>query len=546
MTLQQIHVDPDLTFPVFLRAITEQHGDRTALVFGDESWTYRRLYEEVTKFEAALIGLGAGKGTRVALLMGGRPEWVVACFATMSIGAVCIPLSTYEPAVKRHQLLRHADASILILQDRLLRHAYLDDLVEAFPGLAGSEPFYDPRLPYLRHVVHVGDGAVGGQVIGWDDLLARAPGLSPEYLRALEDEIHPTDDSLVIYTSGTSGPSKGVIHTHRSVRVQFDRLPDMFSLRPDDVIWGTYPLFWSAGVAWVLGSAIASGATLVMQEWFDPAEAVRLIEKCGITVIHVTPPQLTQIEEVLDENPADLSSLRIFPRAALAGYTDLPPDRPFGGASLGLTEALTLAAAIPWDSPVELRTSTHGRPLPGMRFKIVDQETGEELPPNTFGEIVFKGTGLMRGYHKVFPEDYLDAEGFYHTNDGGYLDEDGYLHWTGRMSAIIRTNAANVSPGEVESALYENPDVRITSVIGVPDAAVGEAIVAVVVPRDGASLTEDGVKAYLKDRLASYKIPRQIFFVEESDLQMTATSKPVLSHVKALVDARLSGSKVGY
>lgn len=495
--------------------------------------------------ERALLGLGVTKGTRIALIMGNRPEWVIAAFAGMSLGAVTVSLSTYEPAVKLHQLLRHADASIVVLQDRLLRHAYLDDLVAAVPELTSGAPLYSEDLPFLREVIALGDAEDVGHVHAWQSFLDAAPDLSAEYLEAVEGEVHPTDDALVIYTSGTSGPAKGVIHTHRSVSVQFNYIWEQFTLRPDDVLWGTYPLFWSAGAAWLLGAALGAGATLVLEETFNPAEALRLIEAHGVTVMHVTAPQLTALEEAMEAHPADLSSLRIVPRGAFAKYVDLPPDHPFGGASLGLSEALTLASSIPWDSPVELRTTTHGRALPGMSIKVIDPDTGATLPANAFGEIAIKGTRVMRGYHKVFPEDYLDDAGYYRTKDGGYLDDEGYLHWTGRISEVIRTSAANVSPAEVEAALYEHPDIRVASVVGAPDADLGEVIVAVAVARDNSSPSEHEVRTFLKERLASYKVPLRIFFVDADDLQLTATSKPVLSHVKTLVESKMSDPSDG-
>jgi acyl-CoA synthetase (AMP-forming)/AMP-acid ligase II len=540
---QPIHLDPDLTLPAFLRRISGQYRDRTALIFNDERWSYRRLVDEVTRMEAALLGLGATKGTRIAVVMGARPEWVVAVFAAMSIGAVAVPISTFEPPKKRDELLRHADASIVIVQDQLLRHRYLDDLLTAHPRLdePGTDLLFDEGLPYLRHVIHLGEGS-RGRVLSWDDALSTAPALPAGYLDSLHGEVHPTDDALIIYTSGTSGVPKGVIHAHRSAAIQFDRLHVEFTTTQDDVVWGTYPLFWSAGTAWVLGGTLGIGATLVMQEWFDPAEAVRLIEKYRVTVIHITPNQIAELEEILEQQPADISSLRIFPRGSLTDYVSAPPDHPFGGASLGLTETMTLAASVPWDAPVELRRETHGKPLPGTVMKIIAPETGETLPTGELGEIAIKGTTLMKAYNKAFPETYLDAAGYYRTKDAGYFDDEGWLHWTGRMTEVIRTNAANVSPAEVEAALYENPAVKVAAVVGVPDESLGELVVACVVPKADASLTGDDVRAQLKGRLATYKIPARVFVLEESELELTATGKVVLSNVRSVVAARMGSA----
>ena len=535
------HLDAELTFPKWLRRTCELHADRPALVFGEETWSYRRLGEEVSKLEAALLGLGATKGTRIAIVIGMRPEWVISTFAAMCIGAVAIPLSTYEPAEKREQLLRHADATILILQDQMLRHRYLDDLLAAHPGIQEDRPgpYLDPELPYLRHVIHVGGGESRGRLLSWDDALANSPALPGGYLESVEREIHPTDDALIIYTSGTSGVPKGVIHAHRSLAIQFDRLPREFTTTPEDVIWGTFAFFWSAGIAWILGAALAVGAKLVLQEHFDPVEALELIEKHGITVAQITPQHAGELEQALGQHPSDLSSLRILPRSSLSDHLGLPADYPCGGASLGLSETLTLAASIPWDAPVELRRHTHGRPLPGTSMKIIDPETGAQLPVGEHGEIAIKGTTLMKGYNKMFPETYLDDCGYYRTKDGGYLDERGYLHWTGRMSQVIRTNNVLVSPAEVEAALHNLAGVTVAAVTGVPDETYGELVVACVVPAAGATLTAAGVRAELRDHLATYKIPSRIFFVEESELPMTATGKPVLDSLKNLVTARI-------
>jgi fatty-acyl-CoA synthase len=528
-----------LTVPAFLRRACASRSDDVALVFEGEAWTYARLHEEVLRMEAALLGLGAGKGTRVAVLMGGRPEWVVAVFAAIGIGAVAVPISTYEPAGQRHQLLRHCDAAILLLQDRLLGHAYLDDLLAAHPGLTEPDA-YLPELPYLRHVVHLGDGRGGGRVLTWDEALERAPVPPPGYLEALEEELHPADDALIIYTSGTSGAAKGVLHSHRAAALQFDRLPGQFSITAEDVVWGSYPLFWSAGIAWVLGASLAAGATLILQEVFDPADAVALIERHRVTVAHATPLQLGEIEEVLDRHPADVSSLRILPRGCLTRHLPRPDDAPFGGASLGLTETLTLATSIPWDAPVELRLTTSGRALPGTTVKIVDPDTGATLPVGESGEIALKGSTLMKGYNKRLPETYLDPDGYYRTGDAGSLDADGYLHWTGRLTQMIRTNSANVSPGEVEAALYELDGVKVAAALGAPDPDYGEVVVACVVPKADAILSEDEVRAELKAKLAAYKIPRRVLMLDEDELEMTATGKPRLERLRELVSTRLA------
>jgi fatty-acyl-CoA synthase len=178
-------------------------------------------------------------------------------------------------------------------------------------------------------------------------------------------------------------------------------------------------------------------------------------------------------------------------------------------------------------------------------MKIIDAETGETLAPGESGEVAIKGTTLMTSYNKMFPETYLDDSGFYRTKDSGYLDADGYLHFTGRMSQVIRTNSAMVSPSEVELALLVHPDIKVASVVGVPDEELGELVVACVVPLGRAALEESEIRAGLRTRLAAYKIPSRIFVVAESDIPRTGTGKPMLEHVKTLAAGLMSAQPKG-
>ena len=259
----------------------------------------------------------------------------------------------------------------------------------------------------------------------------------------------------------------------------------------------------------------------------------------GVSVLHATPVHLAELEAAAATHPTDVSSIRLVTRGSLVDLVPRPDDAPSGGASLGLSETMTLATSIPWDSPVELRLSTNGRPLPGTLAKIIDPQTGAALATGEHGEVALKGTTLMKGYHKAFPETYLDGSGFYRTGDGGFLDEDGYLHWTGRISQLIRTNSANVSPAEVENALHEIPEVKLAVVFGTPDASLGEVVVACVVRKAGAELSEGDLRARLKQKLAGYKIPRHVLFLEDDELEMTSTGKARLGSLREMAAQRL-------
>jgi len=210
------------------------------------------------------------------------------------------------------------------------------------------------------------------------------------------------------------------------------------------------------------------------------------------------------------------------PLAKLAGIEkdEWGPD-----AAYGLSETFTIVTALPASAPVEKRRASHGAPLPGNVVRIVDPETGRELPRGEAGEIAVKGATLMRGYAKVEPELVFDAEGFFRTQDGGWIDESGELHWTGRLSNLVKTGGANVSPVEVESALASHPELRAALAVGVPHPTLGEALVLCVVPREGAHPEEAEIRSFLAGKLAAYKVPRCVLFFGADELAYTGSQK---------------------
>ena len=369
-------------------------------------------------------------------------------------------------------------------------------------------------------------------------------GVEDELLEAMGREVGPSDDGVIIYTSGTTAHPKGVLHLQRAPVIQSWRFAELMNLSPDDVVWTAQPFFWTAGMTMSLGATFAAGARLVLQETFEPEGALALIESERATTLHAWPHQ----EKALAEHPAakttDFSSVEkvefASPLAPLAG---LEKDEWGTYGSYGLSETFTLCSALPSSAPADLRRETSGRPLPGMSIRIVDPETGVVLPRGEKGEIAVKGATLMRGYYKVDPSVYLDADGFFHTQDGGWLDEDGYLHWTGRLSNLIKTGGANVSPMEVEAALAPSDEIRIGLAVGVPHPVLGEAIVLCAVRAAGAGLDEASreaeIRAAMREKLAAYKVPKRVLFFDAEELEYTANQKIQVGPLREAALARL-------
>jgi len=519
--------DPErLTLPRFLEDVTARHGERTALVHRGSRIRYRELAEAVRRAAAALVAAGVVKGARVGLLLPNRPDFVVELFAATALGAVVVPVNTFARPGERDHILRHGDVSLLLMTAGLAGRDYRRELLEAHPELATALPgrLRLRALPQLRRIVCL-DGPGEGGIEGPEALSGPAPeaeALLPELAR----EIHPSDDALLIYTSGTTALPKGVIHRQRAPVIQSWRFAEHLRLDPSDRVLTTQPFFWTAGLCMSLGASLAAGAELHLQERFVPEEVLACIEEEGITALFAWPHQ----EQALGEHPEvarrKLHTLRrIRFGTPLAERAGLRENRWGPDASYGLSETFTIVSSLPADTKAQERAACSGRPLPGCEIRIVDPKTGVHLPPGAHGEIAVRGLTLMRGYAKVDPELVFDPDGFFRTGDGGSLDEEGRLHWTGRLTRLIKTGGANVSPLEVEEALRGFPGIQEAAALGVPHPTLGEALVLCAVAAGGPPPGEAEVLAHLRERLAAYKVPRRVLFLDPGEVSRTGTDK---------------------
>ena len=536
-----------LTLSGFLLEVTRRYPEREALAFhgpdGVVRWTYRDLEREARRVARAVLGAGAGKDARVAILMGNRPEWVAALYGVALAGAVAVPLNTYFEPPELDYVLRHSDAALLLTQTRLLGHRYVEQLAALCPELMTAVPgrLRSPRFPYLRRVVAVGLDEGGGAAEPWEAFLRSGDDVLEDVLDAASAEVTPADHAVVIYTSGTTAVPKGVLHPHRGPAIQSWRFAQQLRLDPSVRVWSAFPFFWSAGLVMVIGATLAAGGCIVLQEHFEPGEALHLLESERVTSPHAWPHQLAELEDHPDWSRVDLSSIRhceaftSFGRHPTVHVEDAWSPR----AAYGLSETCTIISSLPCDTPREIRERSQGAILPGNLVRIVDRDRGEALPVDAIGEITVKGTTLMLGYVKKLPEECFDEDGFFHTGDAGYVDGDGYLHWTGRMTDMIKTGGANVSPVEIEETLLRHPGLKAALAIGVPDAKLGEMVVLCAVAHDGVLLDEDDVRGFLRGRVASYKIPRRVLFFDEDELSLTGNAKIRSDELRKLAMQRL-------
>jgi len=528
----------------FLEDVAARHGERAAFRFEGRTTHYDDLAREARALARGLIGAGVAKGAHVGLLVANRPEWAIGAFAAGMIGAVVVPISTLATKAEREYILRHSDVSVLLLQRSLRSRDFLEELFTEHPELEEGSPgrLLCPALPQLRRLVCLGSERSRGGAESWQEVVESGADVPDALLDAAIAELSPSEDGMLIYTSGTTAHPKGVLHRQRAPVIQSWRFAELMGLRADDRVFTAQPFFWTAGLAMSLGATLAAGACLLLQEIFEPASALELIERERATVITAFPHQEKTLGEHASAAGRDLSSIRLSrfssPLAKLAGI-----DEDVWGidASYGLSETFTIAAMLPADTPSEIRRGSSGRALAGNEIAIVDPESGARLPVGAHGEIAVRGATLMRGYYKVEPEHVFDRDGFFRTQDGGSLDADGHLHWTGRLSGLIKTGGANVSPVELERVLAAYPGLRVAAAVGVPHPTLGEVLVLCAVPLAGApNPDEAAIQAFVRERLAPYKVPRRVLLFSERDFQYTANQKAQLAPLREMALRRLA------
>ena len=498
-----------LTLGGLLQEATARHHRRPAMAFDGQSWTYDDFERDVRRLAGGLLAAGARHGTHVAVVMGNRPEWVEAAFAVALIGGVLVPVNTFYEPPELEYVLDHSDAEVVLVQPEIARRP-IADMIDK---LAANHP-------RVRHVACL-------ETPSWDSLLAGADDVSDSQLDAAASRVSAQDDAVIFYTSGTTARPKGVLHAHQPPALQSWRFAQHLCLDPDARVWSAFPFFWTAGFCMVMGATLAAGGCLVLQDHFDPGDALRLLEAERVTTPHAWPHQLAAMEDHPDWARHDLSSVRqveaftSFGRHPTVHVEDAWSPR----AAYGLTETFTIISSLPCNTPPDERIGS-GLVLPGNVVRIVD------------GEICVKGATLMKGYYKVAAEECFDADGFFHTGDAGELDDAGYLYWTGRVTDLIKTGGANVSPVEIEEALVRHPGLKAALAVGVPHPTLGEEVVVCAVAHEGNAVDEEDVRTFLRGKIASYKIPRRVVFVADADLDFTGSAKIRTEKLRALAAQR--------
>jgi acyl-CoA synthetase (AMP-forming)/AMP-acid ligase II len=480
------------------------------IVTPDRRMTYGQAETDSARLAQRMLAAGMGKGTRVGLYLPYGQDWVVAWLAASRIGALVMPLATtYRPAEIR-KVLRIGDIDTLLTARVVLGHDMQDMLEASVPGLADAlgPRLFLPETPFLRSVWVIGDPdrAWATQL----DLRAELdpdadPAVTDDVLRAIESEVVPADLAQVTYTSGSSADPKGVVHTHGTVMRATAALA---ALQTADGapprVFCAFPFFWIGGTL-ILGAALHSGATVLVTERFDPGAALDLIEQAQAT--HVL------------GWPTLLQAMRDHPSFAGRTLPDIP------GLTVGPADVALMASPVPGIPAHRGMSETVGN-IASVAYRVVDPETGHDVPEGDEGELWVRGYGLMHGYYKRERADVFDADGWFHTGDRVFL-HDGRAWFVGRTTEMVKSRGANVAPREVELFLEEEFDeVLYAFVLGLPHPEFGEQVAAVLVPAHGRTLDPDDIARRAREQISSYKVPTRIDVWDEPEVPWLGSGKP--------------------
>jgi long-chain acyl-CoA synthetase len=485
-----------------LATITDAHpDDAIALISRGQRTTYGELRRQVGELRGGLIGLGVQPGDRLAMVSGNTWFFAVTYLAALGAGAVVVPLNPSSPAAELAEQLGVVRPKVLVV------------------GPAGREAV----------------GAINTAAVGVEHVLAPA-GVKIDGARSLDDlfggdappVVQRGDDDLaaLLFTSGTSGTPKAAMLTHGSLRAnleQAQRHPGR-AVNADDIVLGVLPLFHIFGLNVVLGLTLYAGAAVILVERFDPVSALDTVANHKVTIVLGAPPMFTAwatmpATELESGDAAPMASVRLVLTGAapLASEVAVAFEQRFGQPlrqGYGLTEASPIVTSSVVDG--EPKPDSIGVPLPGLEVRLVDEE-GEDALAGDAGEIWVRGPNVFAGYwdNAEATAEAINADGWLQTGDIAVADDDGFLFIVDRVKDLIIVSGFNVYPAEVEEALLDHPGIAAVAVVGVKHPYSGEAVKAFVVCEPGQHLEEDEVIEFVADRLARYKCPTKVMFVNE-------------------------------
>ena len=533
---------PDLINVTLGQLLEEQarvNPDVEAVVspYRNVRYTYREFNAICDQVAKGFMAMGVQKGDHVAMWATNYPQWVISMFAAAKIGAALVTVNTNYKKFELEYLMKQSDSMTLIMIDGYKDCDYVayiqelcPEIYQCAPGQLKSEAF-----PYLKNVIYIHDDNDDRKegMYNWEDLYTLGDMVSDRALQARKDQCDPDDVVMMQYTSGTTGFPKGVMLTHYNIVNNGRAIGECMRLSEKDRLLIHVPLFHCFGCVLGVMACVNFSTSMIFLDYFHPIRSMQILQDENCTAVHGVPTMFIAMLEherfpefsfphlrtgIMAGSPCPIEIMkRVVNEMGMKEIT----------ISYGQTESSPVITMTRADDPLNLRVSTVGRCQPHMEVKIVDMETGEDVPCGVQGEIVTRGYQVMKGYYKM-PEATaaaIDSEGWLHTGDLGTMDKNGYFKVTGRLKDMIIRGGENIYPREIEEYLYTHPSVQDVQVIGVPDLRYGEEVAAYIILKEGESgkVTGEDMITYVREGLSRFKTPRYVVFVDS--FPMTTSGK---------------------
>jgi len=524
----------DYTLGELLEKYATEAPEREFMVYADRNlrFIYSQFNDRVDQLAKGLLYIGVVPGDKVGIWANNVPDWLTFMFATAKIGAILVTINTNYKTTELEYLLQDADIHTLCLVDGFRDSDYVNMIFDLVPELKNSQRgnLKSSRFPKLQNVIFIGPQKHRG-MYNTSELILLGHHIDDFELELISENITCHDVVTMQYTSGTTGFPKGVMLTHHNILNNGYSAGECMKFTHNERLLVCVPLFHCFGSVLALCAVITHGATMVMVENFDPLMVLASVEKEKCTALHGVPTMFISELNHPMFNMFDLSSLRT---GIMAG--SLCPIETMKQVMqnmnmkdiiivYGLTETSPGMTATRTHNSPEVRATTVGFELPNVEVKIVNPETGKECPAGEQGEICCRGYNLMKGYYKN-PEataKVIDENGWLHSGDLAVKTPDGFYRITGRIKDMIIRGGENIYPREIENFIYNLPEVEAVEVVGVPSIKYGEQVGAFIKIKANKQITEEDVQEFCRGKIARYKIPQYIFFVDE--FPMTASGK---------------------
>ena len=526
----------NLTFSQVLDRVADEFPDQLCFKYTtlDYTRTYKEFRDEVDKFARALVSLGVKAGSKVAVWATNLPAWYITFWATTKLGAVLVTVNTAYKIHEAEYLLRQSDTHTLVMIDSCLDSNYKEIINELCPEIKNTkpgEPLRSKRLPFLRNVITVGFKQQGS--LTFEEAMERYKLVSKEQVARMAAAVRPGDVCNMQYTSGTTGFPKGVMLTHYNVVNNGKCIGDRMGLSTADRMMIHVPMFHCFGMTLSMTSSMTHGTTMCPMPYFSAKSSLACINQEKITCFNGVPTMFIAMFNHPNYRSTDFSYMRTGIMAGSGCPAELmkraadPKEMNMTGivSVYGQTECAPGNTMSSWTDPLDVRTETVGYAFPHVRCKVIDPETGLEVPPGVNGEFCAKGYNTMKGYYKMpnATKETIDEDGWLHSGDLASYDEKGNYKITGRLKDMIIRGGENIYPKEIEEFIYTHPMTKDVQVIGVPDEKYGEEIMACIILKEPGSVTVEEMTEYIKASMARHKVPKYIEFV--SSFPMNAAGK---------------------